>query len=102
MKSMRVNLNSHDSTDVERVPLVTRVESNMNCLFLYCEQHNNVISKCINTTCEQAAIGVIALTPSHSVVSYGSAICDLCPFSQVHKKNTRQGLAVFKRAHVYL
>jgi len=67
-----------------------------------CQQHNSVISKCIYTACEQAAIGVIALTPNYSIVSYGSAICDLCPFSQVHKKNTRQGLAVCIRVHVYL
>jgi hypothetical protein len=102
MKSVRVNLNSHDSADVEHVPLVTRVHSglqflfnlhglgsNMDCLFLYCKQHNTVISKCLYTTREQAAIGMIAVTPSHSIVSYGSAICDLCPFSQVHKMNTR-------------
>jgi hypothetical protein len=73
----------------------------MNCLFLYCQQHNNVVSKCMYTACEQAAIGVIALTPNHSIVSYGSAICELCQFSQVYK-NTRQGLAVYIHAHVYL
>ena len=62
----------------------------MNCLFLYCQQHNNVTSTCMYTTCEQAAIAVIVLTPNHSIISYGSAAtCDLCPFSEGHNKNTR-------------
>ena len=94
-----MNINSSDSADVEHVPLVTgvytsglqwlfsrhRLGSNMNCLFLYCQQHNNVTSTCMYTTCEQAAIAAIALTPNHSIISYGSAaMCDLPPLTPEH------------------
>jgi hypothetical protein len=62
-----------------------RLGSNMTCLFLYCQQHNIVISTCIYTTCEWVAIAAIVLPPNHSIISYGStAMCDLTPLSPEH------------------
>jgi len=55
----------------------------MNCL--YCQQPHSVVSTCMYTTCEQAVITVIVLTPNHSIISYGSAaMCDLPPLSTEH------------------
>jgi hypothetical protein len=46
------------------------------------ENKNNVISiMCIYTTCEQIVTGVIALTPTYSIISYGNIVFDLRIFS---------------------
>ena len=34
-------------------------------------------SMCIHTTCEQIVIGMITLTDTHSIISYGNIVFDL-------------------------